>query len=55
MTEDDVAKEIKTPAVLQAFKRAKIADLPSDVRKKYEQEDEEYSRFSIHNAAIVCD
>ncbi len=50
MTEKDVTEQIKTPAVLVAFERARIKDLPSEVRKSYEAEDAEYNRFSIHNA-----
>lgn len=42
MTEEDVKKWIKTPAVLEAFARAKLVDLPGAVRKNYREEE---SRF----------
>lgn len=46
MTESDVKKRIKTPAVLEAFKRSKIKELPAKVLKNYEAEDQEYDRYS---------
>jgi predicted transposase/invertase (TIGR01784 family) len=46
MTEKDVKKRIKTPAVLEAFKRSKIKELPAKVLKNYEAEDQEYDRYS---------
>ena len=52
MTEEEVARTIETPAVLQAFERAKIQTMPSIVRKKYEEEDAEYDRYSIHTAEV---
>ena len=55
MTENDVSEQIKTPEVLLAFDRAKIKNLPSEVRKNYEAEDAEYSRFSIHNAETFAE
>ena len=50
MTEEEVATRIKTPAVLQAFERAKISELPSTVRADYEAEDVAYDRFSEYTA-----
>ena len=50
MTEEEVATRIKTPAVLQAFERAKISELPSTVRANYEAEDVAYGRFSEYTA-----
>ena len=54
LTEDEVIQSIKTPAVLRAFERAKIQALPGEVRKKYEEEDAEYDRYSIHTAEIAA-
>ena len=53
MSEDDVKSRIKTPAVLQAFERAKISKLPQDVQTAYEAEDKEYDRYSQHTAEQV--
>ena len=53
MSEDDVKSKIKTPAVLQAFDRAKISKLPTDVQAAYEAEDKEYDRYSQHTAEQV--
>lgn len=50
MSEDDVKSKIETPAVLQAFERAKISKLPADVQTAYEAEDKEYDRYSQHTA-----
>jgi predicted transposase/invertase (TIGR01784 family) len=50
MTEEEVATRIKTPAVLQAFERAKISGLPVTVRSNYEAEDIAYDRFSEYTA-----
>ena len=52
MTEEEVAAQIKTPAVLQAFELAKISKLPAEVRASYEAEDREYNRYSEHTAEI---
>jgi hypothetical protein len=38
MTEEDVKSRITTPAVLKAFERAKLSNLPPDVRKEYDEE-----------------
>lgn len=53
MSEDDVKSKIKTPAVLQAFERAKISKLPQSVQTAYEAEDQEYDRYSQHTAEQV--
>jgi predicted transposase/invertase (TIGR01784 family) len=50
MSEDDVKSKIKTPAVLQAFERAKISKLPISVQTACEAEDEEYDQYSQHTA-----
>ena len=42
MTEADVKKEIKTPAVLKAFERAKFVNLPEAVKVRYDSEDKRY-------------
>ena len=48
MTEEDVLAQIKTPAVLEAFERAKISELPADVRAAYDAQNIEYDRYSQH-------
>ena len=53
MTEEEVTSTIKTPGVLQAFKRAKINNLPHEVRLAYEDEDREYNRFSKYTENLV--
>lgn len=53
MSEEQVKKEITTPAVLEAFKRAQIKLLPDQVRETYEAEDKEYDRYSQHTASLV--
>lgn len=55
MNEEDVESRIKTPAVLQAFERAKISKLPTAVQADYEAEDEEYDRYSQHTAEQVTE
>ena len=46
MSEEDVQKEIKTPAVLEAFERAKLISLPDQVRKDYITEEKSYANIS---------
>ena len=53
MSEDNVKSKIKTPAVLQAFERAKISKLPADVQKAYKAEDKEYDQYSQHTEEMV--
>ena len=48
MTEDDVRARITTPAVLEAFERAKLSTLPDQVRERYAMEESQYSHYSIH-------
>jgi hypothetical protein len=38
MTEEEVKSRITTPAVLNAFERIKLSNLPPDVREAYEEE-----------------
>ena len=54
MTDKDVKKRIKTPAVLEAFKRSKIKDLPAKVLANYEAEDKEYDRYSQFTAEQIA-
>jgi predicted transposase/invertase (TIGR01784 family) len=54
MTEEEVEKEISTPAVKRAFERAKIEKLPSEVRAAYEAEHEEYEKYSQHTTDLVA-
>ena len=53
MTEEQVQQRIKTPEVLEAFKRAKIKSLPAKVLAAYEAEDAEYDRYSEHTEDIA--
>ena len=55
MTEDDVAAQIKTPAVLKAFERAKISSLPATTLKMYENEKEQYDNYSRHTAELLAE
>ena len=50
MTEEDVRREIKTPAVLDAFKRAKLVDLPKSVKANYEEEEVMFENMSGYMA-----
>ena len=52
MSEEEVIQKIKTPAVLEAFNRIKIGNLPLEVLKEYEREDLGYDRFSQYTKEI---
>ena len=54
MSEKDVKVEIKTPAVLRAFERAKISKLPAEVREDYEAQDKEFERYSEYTNKQVA-
>lgn len=53
MSEEQVQQRIKTPEVLEAFKRSKIKSLPAEVLATYEAEDKEYDRYSQHTESLV--
>jgi predicted transposase/invertase (TIGR01784 family) len=53
MNEEEVAAEIKTPAVLRAFELAKISKLPAQVRASYQADDEDFDRYSQHTAEQI--
>ena len=53
MTEEEVAAQIKTPEVLQAFEMAKLSALPDDVRAAYEAEVREHDRYAQHTAELM--
>ena len=53
MNEQEVATGIKTPEVLQAFERARLARLPREVREQYVAEDLEYDRYSDHTNELL--
>jgi predicted transposase/invertase (TIGR01784 family) len=53
MSEEQVRQRIKTPEVLEAFKRARIKSLPAEVLATYEAEDKEYDRYSQHTQSLV--
>ena len=46
MSEEEVRGTITTKAVLDAFERARLDKLPSEVQEAYAAEDKEYERFS---------
>ncbi len=48
MTEEEVKRKIKTPAVLEAFERAKLETLPNRVREMYDIEESRYAQYSVH-------
>ena len=50
MSEEDVENEIKTPAVKEAFERAKLISLPDVVKNNYEAENIMYENLSSHIA-----
>ena len=53
MMEEDVKKQVKTPAVLQAFEMAKIRNMPADVRDRYKDDALKYEKFSIHIRSVI--
>ena len=53
MTEEDVKKQIKTPAVLQAFELTKIQNMPVNIRDSYKADELKYGRFSIHIQEVI--
>jgi len=55
MTEHQVKTEIRTPAVLSAFKMAKLSTLPPHVREDYDAENELYAQVSQHTADKVAE
>jgi len=50
MTEEDVRREIKTPAVLEAFERAKLISLPKAVKEDYLLEDLHFQNITEYVA-----
>lgn len=46
MTEEDVQREIQTPAVLEAFERAKLVGLPQAVKSSYDVEAAKFENLS---------
>jgi predicted transposase/invertase (TIGR01784 family) len=53
MSEEQVKSQIQTPAVLEAFQRAKLSSLPGDVKDAYEDEDKQYDRYSEYTQQLV--
>ena len=53
MTEEEVAAQIKTPEVLQAFEMAKLSALPDDVRAAYEAEVRAHDRYIQRTAELI--
>ena len=52
MSEEEVKRTIKTPAVLRAFERAKLNHFPDSVRKAYNEEEDSYTKYSKHSAVM---
>jgi predicted transposase/invertase (TIGR01784 family) len=50
MSEEDVKNKIKTPAVFEAFERAKLTSLPEKVREGYRNEEVMHENLSTHIA-----
>ena len=55
VTEDDVKREIKTPAVLLAFERAKISRLPAEVLEACDAEEVKFDMYSQRTARPVLE
>ena len=55
MTEEEVAISITTPEVKRAFERAKLGNLPGEVRERYVAEDLEFDRYSDHTSKLVSE
>jgi predicted transposase/invertase (TIGR01784 family) len=55
MNEEEVATSIKTPEVLLAFQKAKLGNLPREVRKQYVAQDLEFDRYSDHTNKLVSE
>ncbi len=53
MTPEQVQEQIKTQSVLEAFERAKYADLPQDVRKGYDAQAVFFGQYSQHTEETV--
>jgi hypothetical protein len=55
MVDDDVRREIQTPAVIEAFELARLRNLPADVKRSYEEEDALYVNLSSHIADEIAE
>jgi predicted transposase/invertase (TIGR01784 family) len=55
MSEEDVKTQIKTPAVLEAFAKAKYQHLPELVRKSYDRGDASFGKYSQHTQELVLE
>ena len=53
MTQQEVDDSIKTPEVKLAFERAKLGNLPREVRERYVVEDLQFDRYSDHTNKLV--
>ena len=53
MTEEDVRKQVQTPAVRQAFDLAKIQNMPANVRDSYKKDELKYGNYSMLINSIV--
>lgn len=48
MDEERVTEKIQTPAVIHAFKLARVDTFSKDIRELYEEQDHEYDKYSEH-------
>jgi hypothetical protein len=55
MSEEDVKTQIKTPAVLEAFAKAKYQHRPELVRKSYDRGDASFGKYSQHTQELVLE
>jgi predicted transposase/invertase (TIGR01784 family) len=55
MSQEDIKAQIKTPAVLEAFAKAKYQHLPKIVRKSYDTQDASFSKYSQHTDELVLE
>ena len=53
MNDQEVKESITTPEVLLAFERARLDNLPREVRERYVAEDLQFDRYSDHTNELV--
>ena len=55
MNEKEVKSEVRTPAVLDAFERAKLSSLPDQVKQDYDAQQLQYDQVSDYTADKVAE
>lgn len=53
MTQAEVDAKIKTSSVKKAFEMTKIESLPNEVQMAYEEQDMNFSRYSLHTNSLI--